>query len=120
MADFIEKRKFHRITASLPLRYKELRGKTYLSKGTLTRDLSEGGVRFHTDKFVSLACHLVLEIKLPSIGKPMRTISKIAWIKKLPAGDRYEVGNQFLAMTDEDASLIASYAEKNVQTPQEF
>jgi len=112
MFEFQEKRKHPRIRASVPLRYKELGGKSYLSKGALTKDLSEGGVRFNSDKFISLACHLVVEMSFPSIAQPVKTISKIAWIRKLPAGDSYEVGNQFLAMSSEDERALSLYTDR--------
>ena len=109
MPSFKEKRKFRRVDVSVPLRYKELHGKSYLAKGTLTKNLSEGGVRFRTDRFVGLACHLMLEMNMPSIVKSIKAISKIAWIKKLPAGENYEVGSQFLAMTNEDEAVVSHY-----------
>ena len=95
MLDFSEKRKHPRIDIRIPLRYKELRATSPVSKGALTKNLSAGGVRFHSDKFISLSCRMILEINLPFISKPLRAISKVAWIKKLPAGDDYEIGNQF-------------------------
>ncbi|MBN1353654.1 MAG: PilZ domain-containing protein [Candidatus Omnitrophica bacterium] len=116
MNNLDEKRKFPRLEASLPLRYKELSGNTYLTKGTLTKNISEGGTRFVIDRFLSLASHLVLEIKLPMHSKPVKTISKIAWIRKQPTGATYEIGNQFLAMSDEDESLISKFVKKNIKS----
>ena len=111
MLDFIEKRKFPRAKVSLPLRYKKLRGNTYLAKGTLTKDLSEGGIRFLTNVFLPLACHLVVEIMLPR-KKPIKVICKIAWIRKRRSDSSYEIGNQFLAMSDKDETTISAYARK--------
>ncbi|OGW74617.1 MAG: hypothetical protein A2Z72_07305 [Omnitrophica bacterium RBG_13_46_9] len=111
MSDFIEKRKFPRVEVSVPLRYKKLYGTTYLSSGTLTKNISEGGIRFSTDKFISLACRLLLELRLPSVPRSIKAISKVAWIKRLPSGNVYEVGNQFLAMTKEDDKIISDYLE---------
>ena len=64
---FQEKRKHPRLGTSVPLRYKELNGKTYLAKGTLSKDISVGGIRFQSNKFIALACHLVVEMNLPSM-----------------------------------------------------
>ena len=109
---FKERRKYPRASLSIPLRYKELNGKTYLAKGTLSKDVSAGGVRFHSDKFIALACHLVVEMNFPSITKPIKAISKIAWIKKARFGDNYELGNHFLAMTNEDEATITKFMEE--------
>ena len=112
MANSKEKRKNPRIETSIPMRYKELRGKSYLAKGTHTKNVSKGGARFVTDRFISLACHLVVEMNLPAPFKSVKAISKIAWIKKLPTDDRYEVGNQFLAMTSEDETMLTGYTKE--------
>ena len=110
---FKERRKYPRVSLPIPLRYKELNGKTYLAKGTLSKDVSAGGVRFHSDKFITLACHLVVEMNFPSMEKPIKAISKIAWIKKARFGDSYELGNQFLAMTNEDEAAMSKFMEEN-------
>lgn len=114
MRKFNEKRKHPRINVSIPLQYKELRGNSYLSKGTLTKNISESGIKFISDSFISLAHRLIVEINLPSNPKPVKAISRVVWIKKLDAGNNYEVGNQFLAMTREDEAIISDYAKKAV------
>ena len=112
MLDFGERRKVKRLDVSVPLHYKNLHGADKVVKGTLTRDFGEGGVKFVTDKFLSLACRMVVEVDIPSADKPIRAISKVAWIKKLASGSDYEIGNQFLDMTKEDKALISSYVKK--------
>jgi len=114
MLSFGEKRRHQRIDVKVPLQYKELGGEK-ISKGTLSKNVSEGGIKFHTDKFISLACRLVVEMSIPSSTKPIRAISKVAWIKKLPVGDTYEVGNQFLDMTKEDKSIMSDYVKKSTE-----
>lgn len=109
-----DKRKFKRLDARIPLQYKELGG-AKIAQGTLTKNLSEGGVRFTSDKFISLACRLVVEMSLPAMQKPVRAISKIAWIKKVPSDDGYEVGNQFLDMTKEDRAVISGFINNSLE-----
>ena len=117
MSSFDEKRKFHRIESRFPLKYKDLRKTGEESRGTVSKNISEGGVRFRSDRFISLACRLVVEINLPTLTKPIRAVSKIAWIKKLPAGDDYEVGNQFLEISREDKALIQDFITQEFQNP---
>ena len=107
--DIVEKRKSLRIKAAIPLQYKELHGNTYLAKGALTRDLSEGGVRFIADKFIGLGCHLMLEMQFPSMLKSIKAISKPAWVRKKRYGTDYEIGGQFLALTSKDADILSAY-----------
>ena len=111
---FSEKRKHKRLESRFPLKYKELRNEAAEFRGTVSKNVGAGGVRFRSDKFISLACRLVVEINLPAIEKPVRAISKIAWIKKLPTGDDYEVGNQFLEISRRDRECIQEYVEKEI------
>ena len=116
MSGITENRKHTRIEASIPLRYKELRGNTYLTKGTLSKNLSEGGTRFNTDKFIPLSAHLMIEMRLPKASRDIKMVSKIAWIKKLPACDDYEIGSNFLAMSAEDETLISNFMKAFLKT----
>ncbi|MFH1791631.1 MAG: PilZ domain-containing protein [Candidatus Omnitrophota bacterium] len=111
MSNYIEKRRYRRIGVRVPIQYKELHGKPNAQKGALSKNISEGGVKFNTDKFISLACRMLVEVNLPTEPKPIKAISKVAWIRKLPAGDDYEVGNQFLDMTKTDKSTITEYVK---------
>ena len=110
-----EKRKYARIESRFPLKYKDLKGVADGFRGTVSKNVCEGGIRFRSDRFISLACRLVVELNLPTIEKPLRAVSKITWIKKLPAGDDYEVGNQFLEISREDKELIRSFVKKELE-----
>ena len=107
----IEKRRFQRIDSDLPVRYKNIKTAT-VPVGSLTKDISEGGIRFKTNEFISLACRLVVEITLPTVQRPIKAISKVAWIRKLSSGDQYELGNQFLEISKEDKGLITDYVSR--------
>jgi len=111
----IEKRRFQRMDSSLPLRYKNIRTAT-VPMGSLTKDISEGGVSFKTNEFISLACRLVVEVTLPTVQRPIKAISKVAWIRKLSSGEQYELGNQFLEISKEDRSLITDYVSRLKET----
>ena len=113
MGIFEEKRRAPRVPTDFPLKYKELSGNTEDFRGTVSKNISEGGIRFRSDRFISLACRLVVELNLPALAKPVRAVSKIAWIKKLPVGDDYEVGNKFLEISKEDKVHIKEYVGVN-------
>jgi len=112
-----EKRRFQRIAIHFPLKYKDLKGASIESRGTVSKNISEGGIRFRSDRFISLACRLVVELNLPDISEPIKVVSKIAWIKKLPVGDDYEVGNQFLEMRRKDRDSIRDFVNKQNESP---
>jgi len=101
--------------SNLPLRYKNIRTAT-VPMGSLTKDISEGGISFKTNEFISLACRLVVEVTLPTSQRPIKAISKVAWIRKLSFGEQYELGNQFLEISKEDRNLITDYVSRLKET----
>lgn len=111
-----EKRRFARVDSSLPLQYKNLKKIGEASRGATCRNISEGGACFNSSEFVSLACRLVVEISLPNTPKPVKAISKVAWIRRMPSSDQYELGNQFLEITKEDRAHIMNFINNAVSS----
>ncbi|PIU41807.1 MAG: hypothetical protein COS99_03275 [Candidatus Omnitrophica bacterium CG07_land_8_20_14_0_80_42_15] len=107
----MERRRHKRIKSRLPMSYVNLREKGKSPKGVLINDISEGGVRFNSDQFLSLANRLLVTINIPTTIRQIKAISKIAWIRKIPFGDQYDVGNQFLEISKEDKKEVAKYIE---------
>jgi c-di-GMP-binding flagellar brake protein YcgR len=110
---FEEQRRYKRVAADLALEYKDLRKPSEIPKGSLLKNISEGGICFNSREFMSLACRLVLNINLPNSAKPIKAIAKVAWIKRLPTSEQYELGNQFLEISKEDKAHIVDFV-KNV------
>lgn len=108
----MDNRKFPRVKTHIPVRYRKLRqGAGVDGASSITKNMSQGGIRFRTAEFISMACRLILELDLPMFTKPVKAISKVAWIKKAPSGGEYEVGNQFLEMSRKDKELISEYVD---------
>ena len=112
-----ERRRFKRTESRFPLKYKDLKATGAEFRGTISKNIGEGGIRFRSDRFISLACRLVIELNLPELADPIRVVSKIAWIRKLPVGDDYEVGNQFLEIKRKDRDIIRNFVEKQATSP---
>ncbi|MFQ5952586.1 MAG: PilZ domain-containing protein [Candidatus Omnitrophota bacterium] len=105
-----ERRKHERVKTHIPVRYRKLRdGAGVAGDSSISKNLSQGGIRFRTAEFISMACRLILELDIPMFVKPVKAISKVAWIKKADSGNDYEVGNQFLEMSKKDKELISEY-----------
>ncbi|MBU4375934.1 MAG: PilZ domain-containing protein [Candidatus Omnitrophica bacterium] len=107
-----ERRKHRRVNSTIPLQYKKLRQLAEGTIGAITRDVGEGGVRFIANEFLPLASRLVVEVFLPANPRPIKAISKVAWIRKVPSGDQYEIGNQFLEVAKEDRNNLSEYVTK--------
>lgn len=111
-----ENRRHRRMDSNVPVQYKNLRISTELPIGSIVRNLSEGGICFKSNKFIALACRLVVEIALPTSLKPIKAISKVAWIRKIPSTDQYELGSQFLEITREDKANILNFVNQSLSS----
>lgn len=113
-----DKRRYKRVGTSLALEYKDLKKGAELPKGSLLKNIGEGGICFSSKEFMSLACRLILNITLPNSPKPIKAISKVAWIRRLPLGDQYELGNQFLEIAKEDKAQIVDFVNSAANVSQ--
>jgi hypothetical protein len=109
-----EQRKHERLAAHLPVKYRKLTEPwSDMKNGTVTSNLSNGGVNFRTKEFMPKAGRLVMELDMPG-RKPLKAISRVAWILKSQHGPDYDVGNQFLEMSREDKDALISYMNELV------
>jgi c-di-GMP-binding flagellar brake protein YcgR len=108
-----EKRRYPRVNARLPLQYKDIQRPIETYSGTLSRDVSEGGIRFVSNEFLSIFTRLLLEVSIPSLSRPLKAISKVSWIQKAPLSNQYNVGVQFMDMAEEDKNQLASFVAKS-------
>lgn len=110
--EFNDRRKHVRVNSTIPLQYKKLRELSEGTIGAITRDVSEAGVRFIANEFLPLASRLVVQVFLPSQPRGVKAIAKVAWIRKIPSGDQYEVGNQFLDLGKDDMHQLTEYINR--------
>jgi len=105
-----ERRKYKRVSVHIPVKYRALNSSPDDPNiSTVTKNISERGIRFRASEFISIATRLVMEMDVPLLNKPIKAISKIAWIQKTPAGNDYEVGGYFLEMAKKDKEIISEY-----------
>ncbi len=113
-AEVPERRQYPRVNTTMSIQYRGIRQASDSIMGAIARDISCGGIRVLANEFVSVFTRLVVEVAIPSIPKPVRVISKVAWIQKRPHGEQYEVGMQFLDMAEEDKYNISEFVEKSI------
>jgi hypothetical protein len=110
----MEQRKHHRVAAHLPVKYRKLSEPWgAMREGTVTCNIGKGGVNFKAKEFMPKAGRIVMEFDVPD-RKPLKAISRVAWILKSQHGEDYDVGNQFLEMSREDKEALSSYLEEMV------
>ena len=96
-----EKRRSRRIELRQPIQFQSQNAA--LAGGSLSCDLSEGGVRVDMYDFVPLGTELTLNIRL-AVEKIVEYVGRVVWVRKYPFADRYQVGLEF---SDEKSFLAA-------------
>jgi c-di-GMP-binding flagellar brake protein YcgR len=88
-----EKRNFHRFDSTQPVRY-QLKDPTQFG-GSLSCDLSEGGIRLHLSDFIPLNTELTLTLQLAD-QSIVECPCRVAWVEKNRFSDRYQAGLEFV------------------------
>ncbi len=108
-----ERRSTPRINARIPVQFKDIQRQIEPYSGSITKDISEGGLRFVSGEFLSIFTRLLLEVSVPSFSRPIKAISKVAWIQKVPRSSQYDIGLQFMDMTEEDKKHLSAFIAKS-------
>ena len=98
---FNERRSFCRFHCANPVRFQFKDPKRF--GGTLSCDLSEGGLRLHMSDFVPLNTEITLQIQLAD-ESIVECPCRVAWVEKNRFSDRYQAGLEFI----ESGSILDS------------
>ena len=81
------------------------------AEGSLSDNISLGGIKLNISAFIPLNTILSLNVQLPLQQHTASVKGKVVWVKEIPFGERFEIGVEFLSeslgQTHED--LIRSY-----------
>lgn len=108
-----EKRKYIRIEAPVVVTYK-LGGSSTSTKKTVTRDFSEGGIRFPVYEKLKIGTPLELYIETPFDTMPIAATGQIVWLNALSTKEGreiYDVGVKFIKMQTFDKKRMAQTAK---------
>lgn len=110
-----ERRQSERTVSRFPLRY-QFKGQPNFYD-TVTRDISEGGLRFITNQFIPALSELFLELSLRPSLEPVRARAKVAWVQKTPHCDQYHIGACFTELSEEYKKNISEQLVEYKQYP---
>ena len=88
-----ERRSFHRFHCAQPIRF-QLKDPNQFG-GSLSCDLSKGGIRVHLGDFIPLKTELTLQIQLAD-ESIVECPCRVAWVEKNRFSDRYQAGLEFV------------------------
>jgi len=104
-----ERRHHSRREADFPLRYRETLAARSHYYGVQVKDVGSGGIRFQAEGFIPLNTSLICGFSLPESFRPVRAISRVAWSRKLPLGDRYEIGSEFVEIIPTEKRILEGF-----------
>ncbi len=98
------RRQFPRKKCSIESSFQAHREPANLCETTVF-DISQGGLRFRTYKFIPLQTRLNFKMKLPK-NKSIDSIVEPAWIKEVPHLNLFEIGARFISLDEDDQTLV--------------
>lgn len=70
------------------------------------RDIGAGGVCLKTDNYLPVSTLLELNINFPNVSTSVFALAKVVWIKPIKKTKSYEIGAQFVQITDSVRLII--------------
>ncbi len=108
-----ERRRYTRVPESLQIAYEIL--PTESTKRYLTRDISQGGIRFFTHEFIPKDARLRIRISFPRTLFSFEALVKCMWVKEMPYGEEFEVGVEFVDLPPEIVDYLISYIKVSLK-----
>ncbi len=105
-----EWRQFPRLKVSVPIQFRSVLKPHDPFAGSLSKDLSAGGVRLTSPTFLPKEARLVVVLSLPN-ARQVRAIGRVAWVKGQSLSETYDSGIQFIEIESEDQRMIKEYVE---------
>ena len=102
-----ERRKFVRIPENSQISYRVLTNMK--NKGSLTKDISQGGIRFLVHEFIPVNSILEISITLKNISFYFQTVVKSRWITEELPNERYEIGVEFINIPKKSTEHLIDY-----------
>lgn len=112
-----ERRKYTRVPESLRISYEIL--PTEAIKEYLTKDISQGGIRFFAHEFISKGSRLRIRITFPRTLFSFEALVKCMWVRELPYNEEFEVGVEFIDLPSEIVGYLISYIKASLNIKKE-
>jgi len=106
-----ENRIFPRVDFHSQLRY-QLRGKPEFDN-VLCNDISCGGVRFTSERFIPTSTLVMLEINV--LNRVLRPIGKVAWSTPVAHSDRKQTGVEFMEFNTLERNYLKDFVNMQLE-----
>ena len=79
---------------------------SYNAQGSLSSDISLGGIRLTVHQFVPIGAPLKMQINFSHLMRIIHVEGRVVWFKEISYGDSYQIGIEFLPDSDSQDSLM--------------
>jgi c-di-GMP-binding flagellar brake protein YcgR len=110
----MERRRWPRAKVKIPVSYRGIGNFNHLPLESETQDLSEGGVKFSTERFLPRNSKFVIGFNLAPEREGIKATIKVIWTNREPTTNRYIVGAEFDNITLEARHELANLVRKNL------
>jgi c-di-GMP-binding flagellar brake protein YcgR len=110
-----ERRRYIRIPENLEISYKVIPMEERPS-ASATRDISQGGIRFLVHDFIPKNSRLKIRIVLCKPSIVIEALVQLVWIRASAHGDTYEIGVEFVDISQKAAEFLANYIKEFLKT----
>ena len=107
-----ERRKYVRIPENSKISYKCV-SKEHIDE-QLTKDVSQGGIRFVVHDFIPKDSYLKMRLTLSRTSASFEAMVRVVWTRRIPYKDGYEVGVQFVDISPQAVQLIVNYIKVTI------
>ena len=108
-----ERRRWPRVDVHLPIRFREVGEFSSSPIDAETQDVSEGGIKFSSDKFLPKNSKLVVNLNLNDVSSMKATV-KIVWSARDAHTNMYETGVEFDNVPAEAKVELSHLVRKNL------
>lgn len=110
----IEKRKYPRLDCSMPVQYRRVGVLDGESSGALTKNVSTGGTCIVTEEFIPANSRVVMVLSVPFAAQRIKSLCKVVWTKRFATLSRYDIGIEFIEMTDKGKREMTMFVKSKV------
>lgn len=105
----LDKRKHSRVSCEIDSSFRDLDADVSRPiSETLIQDISEGGIRFRVNHFIPVHNKLLFRIQIPN-SKFIEAVARPTWIRQIPNIGQFDIGAQFISLSDEDRFIIREF-----------
>ena len=102
-----ERRRFVRIPENSQISYRVMTNMKNV--GSLTKDISRGGIKFLVHEFIPVDSILEISITLKNTSFYFQTLVRSRWITEKLPNERYEIGVEFINIPKKAAEHLIDY-----------